>query len=350
MKKSLKVYLGILSCTLLGIGVYRWFKKTYKKELANLQEEEDRVSKELEKVGVSKKAIDSIITPEDEEKGVAFSKMLYAGLRKNHDIDIDVLDVNAALKGEGSILHIIESEYNHRKYLDFMFEIPNYVRKSYKAPNIGDYITAFRDAAKVLDEDIVKCQHPVTRLEGYINVYCDDPDLDPEKDEKKYEREQLNFRMDPDLYGYLADEKHDGLTKFYSNMQLSREDSNDDSFDTEYLTKIQEWICNKTGYKPDQVHVFGDGEEDGIIINLMFKVSFPIANMQENRGCGITIVQAINAVKWILANLEVTTRGNSSRSVQYQHVIVHGPDLNNNPDLSWYWEIYSNGNVVSTEI
>ena len=184
MKKGLKIAGGILFAAVGSYLAYRWIKKNYKKELDLLKEEDKRVEEELSKVGISKEMLETVITPEDEDKGISFLKSIYAGLRYNEKIDRSAIDIDEICK-INNVIHISESMYNKRRYLDIMLELPDYTSGGYKAPKIGDYITAFRNASQQLD-NIVKGARPIGKLEGYLTCYYTNPDYDPEKDDAYY--------------------------------------------------------------------------------------------------------------------------------------------------------------------
>jgi len=240
--------IGKIGCYLLaaiGTGsIIYWFRKSYKKELSAIQEQEQKIADDLKELGISKENLDNVMFSEDEDNGTPLSKAIYCGLRDNPNIDIDVVDINKCLNCGGALVHICETENNGRKYLDFLFDIPNYLTKSYKSPKIGDYIRTLSDVAVHMNDEFVKYQKPRTKLEGYFMFSCDNPDYEEgSNDQEKFLTKIL--KLDSDLYGDYADDRHDGLTKFYEEVILCTDDL-DERLPEELEDTIVDWICQKT--------------------------------------------------------------------------------------------------------
>jgi len=244
---------------------------------------------------------------------------------------MDTIDIDQCLNCGDTLIHVSEVTNGNKRYLDFLFEIPNYVIKSYKAPRIGDYIRAFNDAAAHINDEFVKYQKPHTKLEGLFMFSYLNPDYDPEiEDSSEYISKTL--KLDSDLYGDYADDRHDGLTKFYEEVQLACDDNEKGQLPSDLAEIFVNWICEKTDLNLEDVRL-----DRGFVFNLVYRVSFPIADADQHQF-GINLMSAVKSIKWLVENLVVLRDESSGKEVRYEHVMVNTLNDDGEPDWSYYFE------------
>ena len=337
-RKTEKILIGI-GLGLLGIfGGYK-LVKAYKKGIEELENQELEETQDLENAGVNTSKLKEEI--KDDEKD--FSKMLYTAVRFNSDIDLDLIelhgDVMRASKGSldlidsGEVIHVRQridtnKRGESRRKLDFLIEIKDWFKESYRGPKIGNYLTTFKEAAEKLSGEIIRFTEPAKhKLVGFVAISHDTPDGNDVVVEYK--------RLDPKVYSEYADDKHDGLTKFYE-IEKTRFLSMGQSYTKEY----GDWIytnCPELD-KNDQSTLVED-------IILMYQISFPVRSNQPGELYGIDTNTGIKCIKYLTEDMIVGREGGKEH--KYKHLIFHAPDPETgDPSLVWYYTVNDNENVV----
>lgn len=307
MKKVLKIVGGVtLTAAIAGL-LYRY----YKKEFDKLRVQEENARNEVEQAGMSFDKLQEEVTVDDDAEGNAFIKSIATSLFFNRDVPVDFLNLDDALTGKddvGGIIHIMEQPFNNRRYLDFLFELPNFVKGPYSGinrPRINEYIKTIKNMSEMVNDEIVKGPTPLCKPELYVGVryiWRDDQNL--EKD-----AESSYFLIPQQIYAAYADERHDGLNSFYTEVITN------DLIDTE------EFKANLV--KNDVINISPEHFEI-TDLRVMIKVSFRIATPGPGSGAGITFLQVPQAACRFAEELKVTSaKGNYGKAVHFEHIMVH---------------------------
>ena len=304
MKKSLKIVGSLLLATAVGSLVYRYYQKEFKK----LRAQEDRARKDVESAGMSYDKLQEEVTNVDDLEGNTFIKSVATGLYFNENVLLDYLDLDSALRSEGGIIHIMEQSFNNRQCLDFLFELPNYVKGPYSGinrPRINEYIKTIKSMAEMVNDEIIKGPRPVIKPELYAGIryiWRDDQSL--EKDSES------SFYMIPQAaYAEYADENHDGLNNFYTDMVV-----NDKIHSKEFKDLL---IANEVVNFSDPNHF------EVVDLCVMIKVSYRIATT--GGGAGITFLQVPRVACRFAEDLSVTSAkgGKYGKGVTFEHILIH---------------------------
>ena len=337
-KILVRIGLGVLG--LVG-GIFLGSKlvRAYKKGMEEIENQEFLETEELENAGVDTSKLKSEISEDEKD----FTRMLYVATRFNSDIDLDLLDIEKTFeKLDDRVIHVrqridTKNRYNEsRRRLDFLIDIPNYTNSSYRGPKIGDFLTAFKDAAIYMSENIVKFSHPASRnligsvvLSRVVNG-----------------EERIEYRrLVPDVYKAFAEEDHDGLkghdglTKFYE-IEV-RKLGHTGPYD--YI-KEADWLFENY---PDLSR-----EDDSLLIErlvLQFQISFPIRSNQPGELYGIDTKSGVECIKYLTEKFYVG-REDSRNRVEYRNLMFNAPNDDGIPDLSWYYTIDDDDKVVIDNI
>ena len=307
MKKGLKIAGGILlSAGVIGL-IYRYYQKEFKK----LHAEEDNARKDVEEAGMSFEKLQNEVTQDDDIEGNAFIKSVATGLFFNHNVPMDYLDLDNIFPEDNSIvegiIHIMEQSFNNRRCLDFMFELPNYVKGPYAGinrPRINEYIRTIKNMSEMVNDEIVKGPRPVCKPELYVGVrYI-------WRDGQSFEKDSISsyFLIPQQVYADYADETHDGLNSFYTDMIV-----NDRIGTKEFKDHI---LANEViNISPEHLQITD--------LRVMVKVSFRIAT--PGGGAGITFLQAPQVACRFAEELQVTSHkgGGYNKGVRFEHIMVH---------------------------
>lgn len=306
MKKELKIAGGLL----LAAGVVGFIYRYYREEFKKLRAQDDEARKSVEEAGMSFETLKNEVTTEDDVEGNAYIKSVATGLFFNKNVPVDFIDLDDALTGDdnvGGLIHIMEQSFNNRRCLDFLFELPNYVKGPYAGinrPRINEYIKTIKNMAEVVNDEIVKGQRLVCKPELYVGVrYIWRDDQSFEKDS-----ESSYFLIPQQVYADYADEMHDGLNSYYTDMITN------DRIDTEEFKNML--------VQNDVVNI---SPEHFVITDLrvMIKVSYRIAT--PGGGVGITFLQVPQVACRFAEELEVTSSrgGKYGKGVTFEHILVH---------------------------
>lgn len=308
MKKSLKIAGGLfLTAGIVGL-IYRYYKREYGK----LRAQESSARKEVEEAGISFDKLQDEVTTKDDLEGNTFIKSIATAMFFNNTVPLDYLDLDAAFTGDdgpGGLIHIMESSFNQRRCLDFLFELPNYVKGYFSGinrPRINEYIKTIKSLSEMVNDEIVKGPRPLCKPELYVGVrYILDDNQSLDKDN---DCESSYFLIPQPVYADYADETHDGLNSFYTDMITN------DQIGTEEFKKLL--VDNDVvNIAPEHFKVTD--------LRVMVKVSYRIAST--GGGAGITFLQAPQVANRFAEELEVTSsrskRGNNG--VRFEHILIH---------------------------
>ena len=206
MKKSLKIAGGLfLTAGIVGL-IYRYYKREYGK----LRAQESSARKEVEEAGISFDKLQDEVTTKDDLEGNTFIKSIATAMFFNNTVPLDYLDLDAAFTGDdgpGGLIHIMESSFNQRRCLDFLFELPNYVKGYFSGinrPRINEYIKTIKSLSEMVNDEIVKGPRPLCKPELYVGVrYILDDNQSLDKDN---DCESSYFLIPQPVYADYADD------------------------------------------------------------------------------------------------------------------------------------------------
>lgn len=323
--KTGKILVSILG---IGFGIFAGYKlvKAYRKGMEEIENQEFQETEDLENAGVNTSKLKEEVKPDEKD----FTRMLYVATRFNSDIDLDLLDIDDVIENiDNKVIHVrqrIDTKNKHnesRRRLDFLIDIPDYTDDSYRGPKIGHFLTAFKEAAIYMSENIVKFSHPASRnLIGSVVI-----------SRKVDGEERIEYReLVPGVYKAFAEEDHDGmkghdgLTKFYE-IEV-RKLGHTGPFD--YI-KEADWLFENY---PDLSR-----DDDSLLIErliLQYQISFPIRSNQPGELYGIDTKSGVECIKYLTEKFYVG-REESKNKVEYRNLMFNAPNEEGIPDLSWYY-------------
>ena len=312
MKKFVKIAGGLLAT---GIGtwlIYRYFKR----ERAKLQECESNARQAAEEMGISYEKVKEEVTIEDSDEGNTFIKGVAAGMFFNSNVPIEYLnpDDTFALSGdEGGILHIAETTFNKRRYLDFLFELPNFVKGRFAGPDhprINEYIREIKRVTEEINDTIVKGPRPLTKPELYVGVRftLNDESIKDATEKNSNEIQSSYFLIPSTAYMTYATENHDGLADYYTNIVANNR------IETE---ELKEELRDYINIHPDHYEITD--------VRVMIKSSFRIA---DSGNSGLTFLAVPRVIMGFIENTEVKPKprfnsNNRGNSIRFEHVLFH---------------------------
>ncbi len=334
-KKTEKILVGIGLGLLSIFGIYK-LVKSYKKGMEEIENQEFQETEDLENAGVNTSKLKSEIKEDEKD----FTRMLYVATRFNEDIEQDLLNID----DEGGVIDNLDYKVIHvrqrfdtktkhnesRRRLDFLIDIPDYTSESFRGPKIGNFLTAFKEAAIYMSEELVKFSHPATRkLIGSVVL-----------SRKVNDEEKIEYReLTPEVYKDFADEEHDGLTKFY---EIERKKINHIG-PYDYI-KEADWLFEN--------YTDLSREDESILIEnlvLQYQISFPIRSNRPDELYGIDTKSGIECIKYLTEKLYVG-REDSRHKIEYRNLMFNAPNDQGVPDLSWYYTTDEDGKVVIDKI
>ena len=334
-KKTEKILLTIGGLGLGAFGIWR-FIKGWRKGMEELEEQEARETEDLEKAGVDTSKLRSEIKEDEKD----FTRMLYVAARFNSDLDESLFDIDGddgvIDNLDRKVIHVrqrIDTKGKHnesRRMLDFNIDIPDYTSSSFRGPKIGNFLTTFAETAKTLSNEIVKFSPPARhKLIGFVVISREDKDGNS----------IVEYRQLKDVvYKEFADERHDGLTKFFETEmpRLNKDGARTYSKDAKWL------FANCPDLRED--------DETLLIENIVLQyiISFPIRSKRPGELYGIDTQTGIECIKYLTENLYVG-REDSRYKVTYQNLMFNAPNLDGVPDLSWYYTVDPETNRVIIE-
>lgn len=319
-----KSILALSVAAVFGVAGYKAFK-SYTKTKQELDKKDQDEEKELNKSGLTREAVRDFMVPKLDDKNLV--KKLYVSALHNPEFDIDTFDIDKAINGGVTTVHVRQDDEN--RYLEFLLEIPSVVFTgygNYRIPTIGNYVSSYSSLARELGDEVIKfTSTPHHNLEGY---YVLTEKVIDGKEVPENEAGQQYLRIPKDVYKSLADHKHDGLTKYIEQFHLERLNGGDP--DNSTLT------------------VSNDGDlyyvEDVV---LMSKISIPIQQASGPFELGVNLESATRCLKYILDNLEVKrNRDQAQEGIRPTQILFHSWN-GNYWDMLGYYEEESNGEITS---
>ncbi len=313
MKKVVKIVGSVIAA---GIGtwvIYEYFKR----ERAKIQLQENSARQATEEAGISFDKLQEEVTVEDSDEGNTFIKGVAAGMFFNSNVPEDYLNLDEifALSGdEGGILHLSESTFNKRRYLDFLFELPNFVRGRFAGPNhprINEYIREIKRVTEEINNETVKGPRPLTKPELYVGVRFvinNDETIKEATENNSSEIQSSYFLIPSSAYSSYATESNDGLADYYTNIIANNR------IETE---ELKEELRDYINIHPDHYEITD--------VRVMVKSSFRIA---DSGNSGLTFLKVPKVVMEFIENIEVKPKprfnGNShGGSIRFEHILFH---------------------------
>lgn len=353
--KTGTLIIGITITLAAGAILLRKIKKGVKK----LEKEEQERKASLDKAGVPAEKLDKEIDPDDRDP---FIKTVYANiefcdpLKFNWDRDIIRIESEAGKKNgffnSDKVIHVLQSDTNDGKYLNFLFEIQETAfsnrketRNCGKYPRVRDYITTIKPIAKLVSNklnEIYSKQYPKSNI-------------------------RVNFEdlVRSNLVGYYVVSfkirgicKHDGeedleIQKF---VQIPKENyKNLDDRDLNVaLTKYFQGVYNGSiNYKdgtvsPNDIISSGELVEDEIYdikiitCEMMYRLSIPM--YIEDLQLGIDVNETLSLIDYFLNKLVIRRENDrKSEEIIYDQLIFNTYDprfpLNKDGDLLHYYTV-----------
>ena len=322
MDKIVKVGLGLLA----GAALIVVARKLYKSIERNLDEEKKAQDEEIESLGVSAKKLNEELDSFEDENNMV--KSLAVGTMFNPNWDFDYVNPDLALDAD-YLISVMQEKHvlkdgKAEDSLVFYFDIPEYTGNSYRDLKIGDFLSSYSNAAKIIEQEIVKMCRAWKSFIGLITVTYQDP-KDP--NEEISERVEIN---DPTIYEELADGRHDGLASFYEGI---RNKTLPDSVNE----KLTAWVNQRWPNALENFRI--------IEISLAYKIAFRI---QTENMCGITFKSALETLKYLVEEFKIKKNLNytsyrisndSSPKFQYKNIIFCAIGDSGKHELTSYYHI-----------
>lgn len=300
-------------------GITYFIIKEVKKSEKEIDEQEKETEKSLEDLGVSTETLKehnvSIINPKN------LPEEMHKTISTSTSWDIDCIDPEKVLE-DATILHVTESEFNNKKQLDFIFELPNInekkerevgynvIKTSYKYPKIKDFKLAFDKASDEMSKLVGNNCRPFRKLEAYLVV-----NVIGEKIHTYIKK------IPQEWYESYKKETNDGVAAFYEDYCDKRksEEIREDlkkRFVESYISEGDE----NDEYSIEVVEVF-----------LGWRISF-----QERIGnrSGIDLISGLSCLKYVIEDFSVKRDGNEENAVYYKSMLFHEPTIAKFSDLS----------------
>lgn len=299
MKKGWKVAIGIIGAAGIAGGCYWQYKKELAKQEAakkKMIEQEKELAKEAEKIGINKEKFDKELSVNG-----CFLKAIYTGLRFNPRFDIDLFNVEKGIVSDNTIAINLGMR-------DGTTEIQCRIKNSTDrySPTAPDYIRALGKTIQGLREKGFNFN--VNRnLTAYLRFW--------EEGKNEIDVEKAIPRW---VYSDWADEQHDGVLEFYQDFK-----NGDDSA----IQAISKWL-----------------EQEGVtgVVHDTF-MSLACTLVIEDK---IGINPTLDLIEAIL-NTDISR--NDRGAVNYQYIVVYGPDEEGYVDINHCYDTDDSGKVVVVE-
>lgn len=353
--KTVRTLIGITITLAVGAILF----KKIKKGVIKLEKEEKERKASLDKAGVPAEKLNEEVDPDDKDP---FIKTVYANiefcdpLKFNWDRDVIRIESEDGKKNgffnSDRVIHVLQSDTNDGKYLNFLFEIQETAFSNKKEthncgkyPKVRDYITTIKPIAKLVSNKLNKIyseQYPKSNI-------------------------KINFEdlVRSSLVGYYVVSfrirgvcKHDGeedieIQKF---VQIPKENYKDlDDRDSNVaLTKYFQGVYNGSiNYKDSIVSpndIINSGELMGdeiydikiITCEMMYRLSIPM--YIEGLQLGIDVNETLSLIKYFLDKLIIKRENDrKSEEIMYDQLIFNTYDprfpLNKDGDLLYYYTV-----------
>ena len=313
MKNFWKISGIVVLATGTASLMYYW----YKKEMQKIDQDEEKLKNDVSDAGISLETLRKEVTDIEKDEGNSFIKAVATGLFMNEKVPMEYLDVDDALAAD-SVIHLRETVKRGQRFFEMLFELPNYAKEdtdshspqsgrgSVRKPKLGDYIRCIRDKAEEINNDIVKGPSPRVCPELYVAIQYVDDASQSFKNENDISASY--FYIPKDVYKAYADEVHDGLDGFYTDMIKNK------------LVQTEEFkaLLEKAEIIPIAPELYRV-----VDLVVMINVSFKINNV--GGGFGVSILNAPKVVCNFVENLEVNSGYNkgSKGVVRFENVIIH---------------------------
>ena len=278
MKKS-SVFLTVgVGVALTGLAIFvasKFVKKQEEKEAKRKEEEKKEEINNLSELSLPEETLVRII--ENREGG--FTEKIHRLLRHSPRWSDDYIDLERYIKpGCGNAIHVSQSLYNNKTpQLDIYLVVPEYVKKSYAFPKIGEFKSCLDNLSRGW-----RC-HPFTMLELWA-VVVDKEGKEPD--------DQKIIRINPEYYKDKSSQKNDGTKEYYE--LLIRNNSSEQE-------KLEEYLGTSV-----------------VEIALLWRISFRMKT--ESYKEGIDLAEAARVLK-SLVETEIT--GSNGTSVEYDIIVFH---------------------------
>ena len=280
--------MAITGLALTGAAIVIAIKINKKQEEKEQEEKEEKKREEIQDLSDLKVPEETLISIIENENDSGFITKLHKILTHSPKWDDGQLDAERYLQGEESVIHVSQSLYKNQPQVDFYITVPNYVKKSYAFPKIGDFKEALTKVSKELF--ILGTPRPFIILEAWMIV------------EIGQEKEQKIMRVNPEYYSSKKDEHSDGTKAFYE--AFIRDSSEKEA--------LEEYLKSKTKKEITVKELF-----------LLWRVSLKIKSPTNKEGEGISLSQAA-VISKLLLEMEV----GKENTVNYEMLVFHTPTTN----------------------
>lgn len=299
MKKGWKIALGVGGGAILAGFCYRQYKKELAKiktEEKKIEQQEDALKVEAEKIGINKEKFDKELS-----KDGCFLKAIYTGLRFNPRFDIDLFDLDNGYGSDFAIAINLGAK-------DGQTELQCRMKRSnnYNDPNVADYIRCLCDKLRTFREEKNWNFWMNKSLVVYLRFTDNVTGLVHEK------------AIPQGVFNAWADEKHTGESSFY-------EDFCNGSVDAKQA--VAQWLESK-----------GFTDIYDTVMSLAYTITI------EDK---IGINPVLDLIETLL-DVEISRNGRGS-VYRYSNIIVYAPDSEGVVSVETCYDTNESNEVIVTE-
>lgn len=277
MKKSSVILTVGVGVALTGLAIFaasKLVKKQEKKEAEKKKEERKGEINDLSELKLPEETLVEII---ESQKG-GFCEKIHKLFTHSPEWSDGLLDLEKYLEpGCGNAIHVAQSLYNNSPQLDIYLVVPEYVKKSYAFPKIGEFKSHLDSLSRGW-----RCR-PFTMLELWA-VVVDKGGKDSD--------DQKIIRINPEYYKENRSPKNDGTKEYYE--LLIRNNSSE-------REKLEEYLGTSV-----------------VEVALLWRISFRMKT--ESYKEGIDLAEAARVLKSLIDG-EIT--GSNGTSVGYDVIVFH---------------------------
>jgi hypothetical protein len=279
---------------ILGTAVAYLVSKKYSKISKEVEEQEQKESRELEDAGITEEVLRTSSSAEEDSRSMV--ERIHNTVRHSTVIDEDIFDSTKALEAK-AVVHVTESIFENKySQIDFIFEVPNPSEEenSYKYPKTREYKEMIDKLSKgICERCLVKT---FTRLEGYVVLIIGDEN----------KKETIIRRIPSSWYEKFRKQRCDGFVEYY-----------------ETFMKDETGAMEKELIETFKKEVITNNDEDlpVVFVDLLmaWRISVPIQHGR--RGNGINEINAIQCINYIVDN--ATAKRDHGETVNFKNFLFH---------------------------
>lgn len=296
-------------------GLTYYIIKEIRKSEREIENQDKETKKNLESVGVSTETLKennvSLINSDN------LIQEMHKTISTSTNWDLDLIDPEKVLS-QVTIVHVAESDFNNKKQIDFVFELPNItesrkkpegynvINSSYRHPKIKDFKLAFDKAADDMAKFVGSGNFkPFRKLEAYVTVKITAPSGNAETFTK---------RVPSEWYADKKNDANDGVVAFYGEYFSSDE-------------KITEKVREHLKQKFIEDFVSNDENSECVleVVDLFLGWRISFQERMANFRTGIDLISGLKCLKYITEEFSVKRDGRDETAVFYKGILFHEP-------------------------